>query len=255
MDIARLVQELAPQAYVMNFTNPAGIITEAMQSVLGDRVLGICDTPSGLGRGWPGCSVWTTPGCRWTTWASTTWAGCGGCCTTARTCCPRCWPTTRCWVDGGGQGLRRRLAPHPRRDPQRVPVLLLLQPGRRAEDQRLGQTRGDFLARTQTEFFDTAQAAGEARPSCGARRWTRGAPATWPRPRAACRAPRPPTRAGVRSRPSGLCRCRARRDGGDHPERAGHHDPQRPQRHHLAGLPADAVVEVPTWWTPTACTR
>jgi 6-phospho-beta-glucosidase len=34
----------------MNFTNPAGIITEAMQTVLGDRVLGICDTPSGLGR-------------------------------------------------------------------------------------------------------------------------------------------------------------------------------------------------------------
>ncbi|WP_328771182.1 hypothetical protein [Streptomyces sp. NBC_00286] len=31
-------------------TNPAGMITEAMQSVLGDRVLGICDTPSGLGR-------------------------------------------------------------------------------------------------------------------------------------------------------------------------------------------------------------
>ncbi len=35
---------------MLNFTNPAGIITEAMQSVLGDRVLGICDTPSGLGR-------------------------------------------------------------------------------------------------------------------------------------------------------------------------------------------------------------
>ncbi len=47
---ARLIAELAPNAYVMNFTNPAGIITEAMQSVLGDRVLGICDTPSGLGR-------------------------------------------------------------------------------------------------------------------------------------------------------------------------------------------------------------
>jgi 6-phospho-beta-glucosidase len=50
MEVARLVRELAPQAYLMNFTNPAGIITEAMQSVLGDRVLGICDTPSGLGR-------------------------------------------------------------------------------------------------------------------------------------------------------------------------------------------------------------
>ncbi|HEY8914239.1 6-phospho-beta-glucosidase [Lacisediminihabitans sp.] len=50
MTIATVVRELAPNAYLMNFTNPAGIITEAMQSVLGDRVLGICDTPSGLGR-------------------------------------------------------------------------------------------------------------------------------------------------------------------------------------------------------------
>jgi 6-phospho-beta-glucosidase len=50
VDVARRVKELAPRAYLMNFTNPAGIITEAMQSVLGDRVLGICDTPSGLGR-------------------------------------------------------------------------------------------------------------------------------------------------------------------------------------------------------------
>ena len=50
MEVARLIRALAPKAYLMNFTNPAGIITEAMQSVLGDRVLGICDTPSGLGR-------------------------------------------------------------------------------------------------------------------------------------------------------------------------------------------------------------
>jgi 6-phospho-beta-glucosidase len=50
VDVARRVRELAPSAYVLNFTNPAGIITEAMQQVLGDRVLGICDTPSGLGR-------------------------------------------------------------------------------------------------------------------------------------------------------------------------------------------------------------
>ncbi|WP_131736310.1 6-phospho-beta-glucosidase [Actinomadura roseirufa] len=49
VDVARRVKELAPDAYVINFTNPAGMITEAMQSVLGDRVLGICDTPSGLG--------------------------------------------------------------------------------------------------------------------------------------------------------------------------------------------------------------
>ena len=50
LDIARRVRELCPGAYVINFTNPAGMITEAMQSVLGERVIGICDTPSGLGR-------------------------------------------------------------------------------------------------------------------------------------------------------------------------------------------------------------
>lgn len=50
LEVARTVARLAPTAYVINFTNPAGIITQAMQSVLGDRVLGICDTPSGLGR-------------------------------------------------------------------------------------------------------------------------------------------------------------------------------------------------------------
>lgn len=49
LGIARRVKALAPDAYVINFTNPAGMITEAMQGVLGDRVLGICDTPSGLG--------------------------------------------------------------------------------------------------------------------------------------------------------------------------------------------------------------
>lgn len=50
LNIARRVQTLAPRAYVINFTNPAGMITEAMQTILGDRVFGICDTPSGLGR-------------------------------------------------------------------------------------------------------------------------------------------------------------------------------------------------------------
>jgi 6-phospho-beta-glucosidase len=47
--IAQRVLALAPGAYLINFTNPAGIITEAMQELLGDRVIGICDTPSGLG--------------------------------------------------------------------------------------------------------------------------------------------------------------------------------------------------------------
>ncbi len=48
--IAEAVRELAPQAWFINFTNPAGIITEALRPILGDRVIGICDTPIGLMR-------------------------------------------------------------------------------------------------------------------------------------------------------------------------------------------------------------
>lgn len=48
--VAEVMERVAPRAYLLNFTNPAGIITEALQTVLGDRALGICDTPSGLGR-------------------------------------------------------------------------------------------------------------------------------------------------------------------------------------------------------------
>ncbi|MGW2213120.1 6-phospho-beta-glucosidase [Streptomyces sp. NPDC001781] len=49
-DIARRVARLAPDAWVINFTNPAGLVTEAMSRYLGDRVIGICDSPVGLGR-------------------------------------------------------------------------------------------------------------------------------------------------------------------------------------------------------------
>ncbi|MFB8776346.1 6-phospho-beta-glucosidase [Streptomyces broussonetiae] len=50
LDIARRVARLAPDAWVINFTNPAGLVTEAMSRHLGDRVIGICDSPVGLGR-------------------------------------------------------------------------------------------------------------------------------------------------------------------------------------------------------------
>lgn len=48
--LAETIRNVAPEAWVINFTNPAGIVTEAMQRVLGDRVVGICDTPIGLIR-------------------------------------------------------------------------------------------------------------------------------------------------------------------------------------------------------------
>jgi len=50
VDLAHRVQRLAPNAWIINFTNPAGMVTEALQQVVGDRAIGICDTPSGLCR-------------------------------------------------------------------------------------------------------------------------------------------------------------------------------------------------------------
>ncbi|MEV7726062.1 6-phospho-beta-glucosidase [Streptomyces sp. NPDC087917] len=49
-ELARTIARVAPEAWVINFTNPAGMVTEAMAELLGDRVIGICDSPVGLGR-------------------------------------------------------------------------------------------------------------------------------------------------------------------------------------------------------------
>jgi 6-phospho-beta-glucosidase len=48
--IAQTVAERAPGAWFVNFTNPAGLVTEAVQEILGGRAIGICDTPSSLCR-------------------------------------------------------------------------------------------------------------------------------------------------------------------------------------------------------------
>jgi len=50
LKIAERARALAPEAWFINFTNPAGIVTEGLRQVLGDRVVGICDTPIGLMR-------------------------------------------------------------------------------------------------------------------------------------------------------------------------------------------------------------
>ena len=44
---AKEVRRLAPGAWIINFTNPVGMITEAVRTVT-DRVIGICDTPMEL---------------------------------------------------------------------------------------------------------------------------------------------------------------------------------------------------------------
>jgi 6-phospho-beta-glucosidase len=44
---AQQIADASPRAWIVNFTNPVGMVTEAMRTV-SDRVLGICDTPTEL---------------------------------------------------------------------------------------------------------------------------------------------------------------------------------------------------------------
>jgi 6-phospho-beta-glucosidase len=48
LEQARVVEKLAAGAWIVNFTNPAGLITQAISTHTGARVIGICDTPAEL---------------------------------------------------------------------------------------------------------------------------------------------------------------------------------------------------------------
>ncbi len=50
LEYARLIEEVAPDALVINFTNPAGLITQALHDHSSVRAVGICDTPIAAGR-------------------------------------------------------------------------------------------------------------------------------------------------------------------------------------------------------------
>ncbi|HEV8348165.1 MAG TPA: hypothetical protein VGQ16_16430 [Vicinamibacterales bacterium] len=48
VEYARLIAQEAPRAWIINFTNPVGIVTQAMTLETSARVIGICDTPTEL---------------------------------------------------------------------------------------------------------------------------------------------------------------------------------------------------------------
>lgn len=48
LEHARIVERLAPRAWFINFTNPAGLITQALNQETQLRIVGICDTPAEL---------------------------------------------------------------------------------------------------------------------------------------------------------------------------------------------------------------
>jgi 6-phospho-beta-glucosidase len=48
LEQARMVARIAPSAWIVNFTNPAGIVTQAISTRTRAKVVGICDTPAEL---------------------------------------------------------------------------------------------------------------------------------------------------------------------------------------------------------------
>lgn len=46
LEYCRLIRQIAPKAWIFNFTNPSGLVTQALLDAGYDRVIGICDAPS-----------------------------------------------------------------------------------------------------------------------------------------------------------------------------------------------------------------
>ena len=46
MDYCELIKKYAPDAWIFNFTNPSGLVTQALRSAGYDKIIGICDAPS-----------------------------------------------------------------------------------------------------------------------------------------------------------------------------------------------------------------
>ncbi|MBU5483256.1 6-phospho-beta-glucosidase [Clostridium sp. MSJ-11] len=48
LDICKDIEELAPNAWLINFTNPAGLITEVVEKFTPVKVIGLCNVPIGM---------------------------------------------------------------------------------------------------------------------------------------------------------------------------------------------------------------
>ncbi|KUO76442.1 MAG: hypothetical protein APF77_17960 [Clostridia bacterium BRH_c25] len=46
LDYCRIIKERNPEAWIFNFSNPSGLVTEALRANSFDRVIGICDSPN-----------------------------------------------------------------------------------------------------------------------------------------------------------------------------------------------------------------
>ena len=50
LEYARLIQDEAPDAWLVNFTNPAGLVTQALRKHSNVKAVGVCDSPTSMRR-------------------------------------------------------------------------------------------------------------------------------------------------------------------------------------------------------------
>lgn len=82
LDICRDMEELAPGAWLVNFTNPSGIVTEAVTRHANTQVIGLCNNGINMER-WFAREFGGTPeetfvefvGCNHLLWANRVWVG------------------------------------------------------------------------------------------------------------------------------------------------------------------------------------
>ena len=67
LEHAALIERVAPRAVLVNFTNPVGIVLQAITERSSVRAVGVCDTPTSMKRAWPGSSASPATSCTSTT--------------------------------------------------------------------------------------------------------------------------------------------------------------------------------------------
>ena len=193
VEVRAEIARSAPRAWIINFTNPVGMVTEAMRTV-SDRVIGICDTPTELFE-----EVARALGLRIrrsatsTTSASTTSAGCARSTSTASLSSSGCGGSP----SGCALSIRCRCStPASLRELRLLPteyVYYYDQPARAFDNvRRAGSGRGQVIEElTRALFEDLARRAPivsrATRPICA-----RAAPATCRSSRAATSSAPPP---------------------------------------------------------------
>ena len=92
---ARLVEQYSPDAWLINFTNPAGLITQAIAHSTQARVVGICDTPDELfHRIATALKRFSGSGALRVSRPQSSRLGCSASCSTERMSPTPFWPTT-----------------------------------------------------------------------------------------------------------------------------------------------------------------